>query len=254
MTPNDTPLQAAQETCEEARLQHERQLLESLPDEPELTDREQRIVDRMHVELDESFRHLLQRELQIRADAQQEPPQAPQESPRPRRHAGRILRRVLVAVLILNFLLTVAIAAVEPLRTHVVGMLVQVSHGRASIDVADPDLIPADWSADYFPAYIPRGFALVSSGCTPQSSSASFASTGGDWLQLYVSDAPDTIYTNAYEAQVSSTKIGSSQAVIYEQPDCTSVAWMVGRTRFLVITSLDTEEAIDIANSFGTIY
>ncbi len=172
-----------------------------------------------------------------------------------RRRLGHMLPRIVQAaaciVLLLGISAPIAIANVESFRVKVMEMLIDIQEDHAQLEmVENNDLalhVPAAWTGDYYPLYIPEGFAVADVGSL--FASIHFASSDGRNIRFteLTPDAQTNI--DSEDARLSYATINGENAFIVEKDDSVTVAWAVNDRYFVLNADTAQAEALEIARS-----
>ena len=104
-----------------------------------------------------------------------------------RKYTMRSLKIAAIAVLLLNMSLTIAAASSSSVRTKVIRFLIRINDSYMNIDFEDSStdiLIPESWTENYYPTYIPDGYALSSCSIDGGASMVEFSDTSGHKLSV----------------------------------------------------------------------
>lgn len=175
----------------------------------------------------------------------------------------RLIEAAACVVLVIGIVAPAAIANVDFIRSAVMRLLVRIDweKGEAQMNFVEDESasfdVPADWSGEYFPSYLPEGFeiAWTSQLDVP---CIEYTSKTGQQVISYNEMGPNTTAVNGIEGGVISyTEVSGHTAVVIETEAPVDMAhyyvgitWDNGEKWFDVSTSgLSKAEALQIARS-----
>lgn len=155
------------------------------------------------------------------------------------------------AVLAIAFLgLGTAVAASEPLRARFAEFLKKTTEEYVELRVQpNPDAaaIPADWIADYYPAYIPDGFELTFTTVSPRVSQAIYRNNES-YILCSICSSTTVTQLNSRDAETQTIYINSTEALLISVNNEYTVAYSDGFAYFSV-TANTPDIAISVAES-----
>lgn len=150
----------------------------------------------------------------------------------------------------------VAIATSRTLRVQVMKMLVQIEEQYTALSlVEDSDAsfeIPAEWTGEYYPSYIPEGFEANVVISFPGNHMVEFFSDQDAGMRIVFSEYGDSTLANidTENAEVRQIAIGRDSGFIAIKNSHIYIYWDNGRAYFVLQTNKITEdEAIRIAQN-----
>ena len=106
--------------------------------------------------------------------------------------------------------------------------------------------VPAEWRGEYYPAYIPEGFALLE--IEKRSNSAIYSNSNDVWFIFDECSKDTDSNIDTEDAVISFETIHGCEALIVEE-DGTIIAWSDGTKYFILNADFSKEEALKIARS-----
>ncbi|MGI6183544.1 MAG: DUF4367 domain-containing protein [Candidatus Fimadaptatus sp.] len=106
--------------------------------------------------------------------------------------------------------------------------------------------VPDSWDGYFYPSFIPEGFELNSAG----HESADYVDKDGNVIIITESGAGAGTSLDTEDAEVSYTTVNGSEAMVIEEDEWVTVAWVM-HNRFLVISMQgDRDMALQMAASY----
>ena len=172
-----------------------------------------------------------------------------------RRRLGHMIPRIVQAaacvVLVLGISAPIAIANVESIRVKVMELLINIQEDHTGLEMVENDdlalYIPAEWTGDYYPLYIPDGFAVTE--VSSLFASINFSSSDGFNIRFTELTPDDQTNIDSEDARLSYTTINGENAFIVEKDDSVTVAWAVNDRYFVLNADTAQAEALEIARS-----
>ena len=150
----------------------------------------------------------------------------------------------------------VAIATSHTIRVQVMKMLVQIEEQYTALSlVEDKEAsfdIPADWTGEYYPSYIPEDFTADTVISFPGNHLVEFFNSDSTAVRIVFSEYGDSTMANidTENATVQAITIGSYKGFIAIKDTRTYIYWDNGRAFFVLQTNgIAEDEAIRIAQS-----
>lgn len=150
----------------------------------------------------------------------------------------------------------VAIATSHTIRVQVMKMLVQIDEQYTSLSlVEDTDAsfdIPAEWTGEYYPSYIPEGFIANVVISFPGNHMVEFFSDESATMRIVFSEYGDSTMANidTENATIEAITIGNGRGFIVSKDSHIYIYWDNGRAFFVLQTNGIVEgEAVQIAQS-----
>lgn len=177
------------------------------------------------------------------------------KSQRAQRFQGiHTVMRFVAAVLLISFLgLGTAMAFSPALRVTVMRLLYRVTPQYTEISLVQDEGasfdVPADWSGNYFPAYIPPEYTFYSVSGTKSIRAAIYVGEGDHILRFYENDegVEGNIDTENYE--LSNIEIRGLPVLLATKAGKSRVVWSEGNRLFVIMITEDADTAIRIAQS-----
>ena len=162
--------------------------------------------------------------------------------------------RFVAAVLLISFLgLGTAMAFSPALRVTVMRLLYRVTPQYTEISLVQDEGasfdVPADWSGNYFPAYIPQDYAFYGIAGTSSIRDAVFVAEGERILRFNENDrsVESNIDTEGYE--VREIEIHGQSALLATKEGKSKIVWSEADRYFVLTITEVAETAIKIAQS-----
>ncbi len=157
--------------------------------------------------------------------------------------------RVFAAVLLL-MLVSVgsAFAAVRMVQIGLLKLDVQTYQERTSYALqpsGETLEVPAEWTGDFYPAYIPKGFALYD--C--MSREAEYRTGNSETLTFSENAYGARVSLDTENAAVSTVQVNGAEATLIEKNGWVAVVWTANNRLFVVDMDGSAEEALKVANS-----
>lgn len=155
------------------------------------------------------------------------------------------------AVLAIAFLgFSTAVAASEPLRARFAEFLTKTTEEYVELRVQpNPDAaeIPADWIADYYPAYIPDGYELTYTTISPPVSQSLYQQDES-FILCSICSSNTVTQLNSRDAETKTIYINNMEALLISLNNEYTVAYSDGFAYFSV-TATTPDIAISVAES-----
>ena len=156
-------------------------------------------------------------------------------------------------VLIGNLAASIAFAGSATVRARVMKFFEQDYETHTTVGFVETGEsldIPADWTAPYYPAYIPEGFSLtevVSFGSTFQ---AHYTDDAFNNIYLIISGTSSIANIDSEGMRKSTVIIHGTEGILFEGDDECILVWHNSDLLFTVQTTLPSTECRRIADSF----
>ncbi len=155
-------------------------------------------------------------------------------------------------VLVIGIAAPIAIANIEAIRVRVMELLINIQDEYTEISMVENEEmafdVPAAWRGEYYPSYIPDGFALTQ--INSRGSTAYFTETGGSRGIRFGEYSSDT-YTNidSEGAELTHATIGMADALVVKKDNTITVVWSLNNRYFVLRVDGSKEEALKIAEN-----
>jgi len=159
---------------------------------------------------------------------------------------------VVLIVLVLNFALTVAVAANQNIRVKVVQFFESMNESYAEygyVQTGETLQIPEDWTEHYYLSYIPEGYEISNKSIGETISTVEYSKNEEDRIFFGVFGIHEQTNLDVENAMVSVADINGSNATVIEKEGTIRMVWCVGNCYFVLITTEDYATTRDIAQS-----
>ena len=177
-----------------------------------------------------------------------------------RRVVPQVLKIAACLLLAVSIGVPVVIASSAEIRSRVIQMLMSIDQKNQVATIRfeeDPDAafsVPADWTGDYYPSYIPEGMEIIwSNGIFPQVEYAELSKNEAERPFFYFAESKENSQTLAgtEETTFTDTEIGGRAARIFDYGDSVmTIVWQNDERMFtLSCRNMDRDEALKVAGS-----
>lgn len=155
-------------------------------------------------------------------------------------------------VIVIGIAVPIAIANVETVRVHVMELLISIQEEYTEVSMVENEAaafdVPSAWQGEYYPSYIPEGFALTRINNT--GSTVYFTDEGGD-RRIRFGEYTSDVYANidSEDAELTYVTIGAAEALVVEKENTITVVWSLNNKYFVLRVDGSKEEALRIAQS-----
>lgn len=168
----------------------------------------------------------------------------------------RLLKTAALILLVLNMALTVAATASTSVREKIIGFFMEITESHMDFGFSR-ELIPADslkdWSAGYYPTYIPEGYVMERTVSIEGFSEIGYSNANGDMLTIGIYGANTRSSINMEGAEVSYLLIHDVTAIVLQQPYReVDIIWSDGE-RYFIVSGCDYEITRKVAESLQKI-
>jgi hypothetical protein len=168
--------------------------------------------------------------------------------------AVRILQKVAVIALVIIATVTVTIFSVEAFRVRVLNLFMEIKPEYTEFRLEEEDQSEGaarsvDWTDAYVPAYVPEGYRVES------------AENGSDMKTIvFINDEEKIIHYSQFSENVSlnydtenasmeDVTVNGNAGTLIVKGDNYSVIWQQANSIFVVMTQINEEETLKIAES-----
>ena len=173
-----------------------------------------------------------------------------------RRQSLRILRIAALIILVLNIGLTIAVAASSGVRAKVIEYLMEINDSYMRMGFSETDemlAVPADWPENYYPTYIPDGYAVTQYVPHTGLSMIIYEDANGNILSIEVCSVSSGSQLNSEGATISGIFIHGVTAIVLQQSyGQTDIVWAIG-DHYFIVSAVDYDTALAVAKSMALI-
>lgn len=166
-----------------------------------------------------------------------------------RRVMPKIIEIAACIVLLLGVATPIAVANIESIRVRVMKLLIDIQDDHTELAlVEDPSAsfdVPANWRGEYYPAYIPEGYALEA--IDPYFNTVQY--TNAHAQSIYFDEYTDEeANIDTENASLSYEDINGARALVIEK-DGYAIVWSANNRYFTIYTNEPRDTALQIARS-----
>lgn len=164
--------------------------------------------------------------------------------------AGKIAAAALLVFFIGG---SVAVAAVRPVRLQLMKFLIKIEREYAELSLVPAEgaelEVPDGWTGDYFPAYVPEGFAFNQIAGVDGCLTVQYQLHDGRLFEFGEYDQDTGTNIDIEDAEIQYLEVGGSPALVSEKDGYSTVAWAYADRYFIVGLDGAVDEALQIARS-----
>ncbi len=168
-----------------------------------------------------------------------------------KRSVPRIINVAACLALILCIAAPIAVARVEFIRVRVMKLLIEIQDDHTDLSLVEDEeaayYVPAEWSGDYFPAYLPDGFVV--SWQSKIHSDLIWANDAQETIQFIERSEVTEISWDSESAEISQISVNGMEALMIRKGTMTTLVWTNGDKYFVVSATISRDECIEIASS-----
>lgn len=159
-------------------------------------------------------------------------------------------------VLIGNLAASIAFAGSATVRARVMKFFEQDYETHTTVGFVETGEsldIPADWTAPYYPAYIPEGFSLTNITSVEDKLRATFSDAQNNIIRFSICNDNTDIHINTEGKIKRNVRVQGIDETLYEGEYDRYLVWLNGELSYIIYTTLPSEECRLIADSMSLI-
>lgn len=173
------------------------------------------------------------------------------------RNGKQVLKVAAMVVLVMNLGLTIAVATSDTMQARVMKFFMSSNESHMdfgySYDKKDLD-IPADWELEYFPAYMPDGYELISYDPWEMDALLQYQNPEGNMLNISILSTYTKASINVEGAKRYTIPMHGTMATVLEQHyGQFDIIWSLGEHFFIVSSDQSLDVALSVAESMSLI-
>ncbi|MEG2531339.1 MAG: DUF4367 domain-containing protein [Raoultibacter sp.] len=170
------------------------------------------------------------------------------------RHTLPKIGRIAAGVLLVFFVGgTVAVAAVQPVRMQLMKFLINIERQYTHLSLVPDESafvdVPEGWAGEYFPAYIPEGFAVTQVTGIEGCGTAQYQAEDERLFDFGEYDEFSSSNIDTEDAEIEYVEIGGAQAMLSQKKGHVILTWAWADRYFIVSLDGSVDVAVRIARS-----